>query len=97
VGSLPTTLGDAGWSLVDRLTRRRFATIGTSLMRVSLGAVAAVYYLVHWADRAYLFGPDAMWPYATFLGDVADRGAFSIYAWSSSEVWFEIIFHLGWP
>ncbi|MFF4591047.1 hypothetical protein [Streptomyces sp. NPDC001388] len=70
----------------DRLLRLRL-----------LGFVGLMYYLSHYGDRHYLFGPgaDAVLPHRLFVEQVQEKGSFSAYAWSTSEAWFEGVFHLG--
>jgi hypothetical protein len=56
-----------------------------------------MYYLSHYGDRSYLFGPgaDSVLPHRLFVEQIQEKGSFSLYAWSTSDVWFEAIFHLG--
>jgi hypothetical protein len=56
-----------------------------------------MYYLSHYSDRNYLFGPgsDAVLPHRIFVEQVQEKDSFSLYTWSTSDAWFEGVFHLG--
>ncbi|WP_405409038.1 hypothetical protein [Streptomyces decoyicus] len=54
-----------------------------------------MYYVSQYSDRRYLFGPDGLLPHKDFLDQLAQTGTFSLYSWTSSTVWFEIVFHAG--
>jgi len=80
------------WTLFAQLAEP-FSLIGPSLFRVLFALVVLYQLLINYAQRAYLFGPDGVWPYATFTGELAVGGSFSLYAWSTSPMWFELVFH----
>ncbi|MGW4518932.1 hypothetical protein ACWEO4_45275 [Streptomyces sp. NPDC004393] len=63
--------------------------------RAVLGLVGLMFYISQYADRDYLFGPDAVLPWREFVAQLHNDGSFSLYAWSSSEAWFQLVFHLG--
>ncbi|MFF9376988.1 hypothetical protein ACF1BB_20915 [Streptomyces griseoluteus] len=54
-----------------------------------------MFYISQYADRDYLFGPDAILPWRNFVAQLHNEGSFSLYAWSSSGAWFQLVFHLG--
>ncbi|WP_097981064.1 HTTM domain-containing protein [Streptomyces sp. f150] len=78
-----------GWSSIP------VSVVGASGARVLLGFVGLMYYISQYGDRAFLFGPDGVLPWQEFTDRVAENGSFSLYAISSSEAWFQIIFHVG--
>ncbi|GAA2764102.1 hypothetical protein GCM10010103_31430 [Streptomyces paradoxus] len=82
---------------IDSAASRPVAALGVSGTRALLGFVGLMYYLSHYGDRSYLFGPgaDSVLPHHLFLDQIREKGSFSLYAWSTSEVWFEAVFHLG--
>lgn len=54
-----------------------------------------MFYVSQYGDRGFLFGPDSVLPWHEFTERVAANGSFSLYALSSSDAWFQVIFHLG--
>ncbi|MER7468629.1 HTTM domain-containing protein [Streptomyces sp. NPDC097981] len=54
-----------------------------------------MFYASQYGDRKYLFGPDSVLPWAEFVTKVHDNGTFSLYTLSSSDAWFEVVFHVG--
>lgn len=54
-----------------------------------------MFYVSQYADRNYLFGPKGALPWREFSDNIAKNESFSLYALSSSETWFQIMFHLG--
>ncbi|MEU3774301.1 HTTM domain-containing protein [Streptomyces sp. NPDC032472] len=54
-----------------------------------------MYYASQYGDRKYLFGPDGVLPWGEFITKVHDNDTFSLYTLSSSDVWFEVVFHIG--
>jgi antimicrobial peptide system SdpB family protein len=70
--------------------------VGASLFRLCAGLAVLIEYLINYSQRRYLFGPDGLFPYATFVAEVARSPRdFSVYAWSASPVYFEVCYHLG--
>jgi hypothetical protein len=69
--------------------------IGASVFRIVAGLTILYQYLMNYHQRHYLYGPDAIWPYATFLENLVETHSFSLYAISSSSPVFELVFHLG--
>lgn len=82
-------------STVDRWSSVPFGVVGVSGTRALLGFVGLMFYVSQYADRDYLFGPDAVLPWREFVAQVHSNGSFSLYAWSSSQAWFQLVFHLG--
>jgi hypothetical protein len=85
----------ARWqAFVDDAARPRCRT-GASVMRLVAGATILVQYLLNYEQRRYLYGPQGVWPFATFIADLRMRHGFSVYAWSASPLWFEVVYHLS--
>ncbi|MFE2583426.1 HTTM domain-containing protein [Streptomyces sp. NPDC059378] len=82
---------------IDSAASRPIAALGVSGTRALLGFVGLMYYVSHYSDRNYLFGPgaDSVLPHHLFIKEITEKGSFSLYAWSTSQAWFEVLFHLG--
>lgn len=80
--------------LVEQLSQPRYL-IGASLFRLLAGSAILIEYLINYAHRRYLFGPNGLWPYEAFLAEMSHSANFSLYAWSRSPVYFEAVYHLG--
>ncbi|KUL35615.1 hypothetical protein ADL22_26695 [Streptomyces sp. NRRL F-4489] len=80
---------------LDAAGTQSFSVLGVSGTRALLGFVGFMYYASQYGDRSYLFGPDGVLPWRTFISQLHDNGTFSLYAFSNSEAWFQAIFHLG--
>lgn len=63
--------------------------IGASLMRVSLGAWAVFFYLLHWKVRGLFWGPDGILPFEKFQ----ETGPLlNVFAVSRSPAYFEVMY-----
>lgn len=80
--------------VIDFTSRDRFL-IGASVFRIVAGLTILYQYLISYYQRHYLFGPDGVWPFDTFLESLAGTRSFSLYAVSRDPLAFEVIFHLG--
>lgn len=56
-----------------------------------------MFYVSQYADRDCLFGPDAVLPWREFVAQVHSNGSFGLYAWSSSQAWFQRVGLTGGP
>jgi antimicrobial peptide system SdpB family protein len=63
--------------------------IGAGIMRISVGAWAVFYYLLHWRFRAYLWGPDGVLPFEQFM---ELNETLSVFKFSRSEAHFQAIY-----
>lgn len=72
------------WSTEHRL-------VGLALWRVSTGLCLLYWYLSHYFNRWYLWGPNGVHPYADFVATTR----LSLYAVSESPWYFEALFHAG--
>ena len=66
----------------------RRAVIGAALMRASLGMALLYEYAFNYSHRYYLWGPDR-------ISQAFPMPALSPYAWSSSLLYFDLVFHAG--
>jgi hypothetical protein len=80
--------------VVEWASRERFL-VGASLLRIIAGLTILYQYLINYAQRHYLYGPDGVWPWDVFVDQRQVSGVFSLYAWSRSPLFFELMFHLG--
>lgn len=69
--------------------------IGASLLRVLAGCVILYQYVINYAQRHYLFGPDGVFGFSDFLAQQSSSGQFSLYHLSAAPIWFELIYHLS--
>lgn len=76
--------------LIDAATRPH-RVIGLSIWRVSTGLCLLYWYLAHYLNRHYLWGPHGVVPYSEFLA----WRQLSLYSLSASSIWFELVFHAG--
>lgn len=67
--------------------------VGASVFRIITGATLLYQFLAVYAQRAYLFGPDGVYPYDIFVANTNSGAGFSLYAWSSVQLWFELLYH----
>ncbi|WP_392893144.1 hypothetical protein [Streptomyces sp. LN699] len=81
--------------LLDKAGSHPYAVLGVSGTRLLLGFVGFMYYASQYGDRQYLFGPDGVLPWGGFVAKVHENDTFSLYTLSNSEVWFEVVFHVG--
>ena len=65
--------------------------IGASLTRISFGLCTLYLSLLHYRQRWYLWGPDAVWPQSEFASELPS----SLYALSDSPLVFDVLFHLS--
>jgi hypothetical protein len=78
---------------VDHLAQERWL-FGASVFRVIAGVAMLLEYVMNYGQRHYVFGPDAALAYDSFVAEAAHH-RFSLYAFSSSPAFFEVVFHLG--
>jgi antimicrobial peptide system SdpB family protein len=67
--------------------------LGAALFRVLFGSFVLYQLLINYTQRAWLFGPDGVYPFALFQRELAASHSFSLYAWSTSALWFELLYH----
>ncbi|SFJ53980.1 Vitamin K-dependent gamma-carboxylase [Halobacillus dabanensis] len=79
----------------DKLTNKKHMLIGTSILRISFGLLILYMYLIHYAQRRFLWGPNGMQSHDSLRDQMTLTSNFSLYQLSDSMVYFEVIFHLG--
>ncbi|MGW6603286.1 HTTM domain-containing protein [Streptomyces sp. NPDC055036] len=80
---------------IDGWASSPISVVGVSGTRVLLGFIGLMYYVSQYGDREFLFGPNAVLPWDEFTDRVAANDSFSLYTVSSSDAWFQVVFHLG--
>ena len=81
-------------AVVLKLSTRPSRLIGLSLLRVIVGVAGVVFYVSDYWDRQLLWGPGSYVSIHDSVGQM-ESGAFSMYTWSQSQVWFELLFNIG--
>ena len=71
------------------------ALVGASLLRFVVGLNILFIYLINYTQRQYLWGPEGIWPFQEFLEYLRTGRSFSLYQFSDSSLFFELVFHLG--
>ncbi|MDX3516196.1 HTTM domain-containing protein [Streptomyces caniscabiei] len=82
-------------ALIDSWSTHPRSILGVSGMRALLGFIGFMFYASQYGDRHYLFGPDSILPWRDFTEQLEQSGTFSLYAFSDSDAWFELTFHVG--
>ncbi|MFC7439892.1 hypothetical protein [Laceyella putida] len=84
---MPGKMNRSGW-FYDFFYKERFL-IGASLARIGFALVMLYYYLIHYHQRYFLWTKEGM------LGDQLSGFKWSLYALSTSTLYFDIIYHLS--
>ncbi|WP_406507977.1 HTTM domain-containing protein [Streptomyces sp. NBC_00212] len=82
-------------SAIDKWSTVPISSVGVSGTRALLGFVGLMFYASQYSDRSYLFGPHGALPWQEFVDQIHENGSFSLYAVSTSGLWFQAVFHLG--
>ncbi|MEU7063849.1 hypothetical protein [Streptomyces sp. NPDC046161] len=75
-----------------RMASRKHRLIGIALLRIVIGLATVMYCLSDYGNRRFLWGPDSYNSIETAKAALSP-GSFSVYFFSHSTVWFEIVFH----
>ncbi len=78
-----------------RRLREPNSLIAAALFRIAIGFYMLTFYLVHFGQRAALWGPAAVYPYKTFAGALADDPRLALYALNGSAGWAEFLYWAG--
>jgi hypothetical protein len=70
----------------------RFLT-GARVFRIIAGVTLLYQLLAVYAQRGYLYGPDGVYPFDVFVANTDEGAGFSLYAWSSAPLYFELLYH----
>lgn len=76
--------------IIDFCTTEK-GLLGLSIWRVSTGLCLLYWYLSHYSNRHYIWGPNGVIPHEQF----AAQKILSLYRLSASPLYFEVVFHLG--
>ncbi|MDA5108508.1 hypothetical protein O3V59_09055 [Brevibacillus thermoruber] len=79
---------------LDWLYREEFL-IGASLARIGFGLIILYMYLIHYAQRYLLWSDGGLIDHDTYLAASMKDHAYSLYMFSPSLVYFDLIYHLG--
>lgn len=82
-------------AVADRTYSRRLSLTGAAALRLALGLNLLYQYALHYSDRMTIWGPDGISPWNDFQEVLRETSSWSLYASSSSELWFELVFHAG--
>lgn len=90
----------------DKATRRPVGRHQTAAVRIGFSLSWLFFLLREWPHREQLYGPTGPWSWHLARQLLAGNHAFSVLAWSDSEIWFEfvylaaigssLLFLLGW-
>jgi len=68
---------------------------GVALLRVGLSAVVLAIYVMHFAQRAFLWGSDGAYPTSLFLSVLRAQRSFSLYAFSDAPTYQLLVYVAG--
>lgn len=80
-------------ALLLRLSVREHRLIGLALLRVVIGFATVLYCLSDYDRREFFWGPHAYYSAEVAHQQLPSWG-FSLFLWSDSEIWFQLLFHL---
>lgn len=80
---------------LDRLATGRRRLIGLSVARIGIGAATLYTYLTNLPFREALWGPHGDWPFSDMQNTISHFWIFSVYAFSHSDLWFQLMFFTG--
>jgi len=90
-----TLLAWADKSLM-RFSQRETRLIGLSLLRIVMGVATILFYLSDYGNREFFWGPDSYDSHAVASSPgILPRGLFSLFFFSNSQLWFELVFNVG--
>lgn len=81
--------------LYAKLTSSKYFLIGSSLTRISFGLLILYFYLIHYSQRHFLWGPNGLQPHNQLQEQLGATNNISLYQFSDSPLFFELIFHIG--
>ena len=91
---LREAIGNKSTIVLERVSGRRYALYGLSVVRIGYGLVLIGILLINYQDRRLLWGPESPWTYEIFRDTPRDLGGLSLYQISGSGIWFELVYHL---
>lgn len=78
-----------------RRLREPNSLIAAALFRIAIAFYVLAFYLVHFGQRAALWGPAGVYPYKTFMSALAEDPRLSLYALNGSAGWAELLYWAG--
>jgi hypothetical protein len=75
-----------------RLASRKHRLIGLALLRIVIGLGTVLFCLADYGNRQFLWGPTSFHS-PQVARDFLPRAGFSLFLWSDSQLWFELLFH----
>ena len=78
-----------------RVTGTALGPYQTAVVRIGFAVTWLAFLLREWPHRHRLYGPDSTWSFELGERLLDSNHAFSVLMWSSSNVWFECIYHLA--
>lgn len=87
-------LAGRGWELLERVSGVRYGLYGLAVLRIGYGLVLLAHLLVNYVDRRVLWGPESPWTPKLLKEDLAGDETFSVFAFSDSGPYFEVVYHL---
>ena len=83
------------FSRLIALNQKKHMLVGASLIRIAFGFIILYNYAINYFQRHFLWGANGVIGFnATPVEDIP-LSAFSLYNFSSSTVYFDVVFHLG--
>jgi hypothetical protein len=79
--------------VLKKITGRRHGLYGLAVVRIGYGLTLLGILFVNYRDRRLLWGPESPWTTDLLATEIAERGSFSLFALSSSALWFELLYH----
>ncbi|NEC84610.1 HTTM domain-containing protein [Streptomyces sp. SID12501] len=80
---------------IGRVTETALGPYQTAVVRIGFSATWLLFLLREFPHRQELYGPDGPWSWDLAQQLIADNGAFTVLMWSSSQVWFELVYVLA--
>ncbi|WP_016906237.1 HTTM domain-containing protein [Streptomyces xiaopingdaonensis] len=78
-----------------RVTGSVLGPYQTAVVRIGFGTTWLFFLLREWPHRRRLYGPDSTWSFELGERLLDSNHAFSVLMWSSSQLWFELVYHLA--
>ncbi|SMO77144.1 DCC1-like thiol-disulfide oxidoreductase family protein [Melghirimyces algeriensis] len=81
--------------MLKEVNKKKQMLMGASILRISFGLLILYFYLIHYSQRYFLWGPQGMIQHKDFLTELSLSSKISLYQFSDSVAYFDVIFHLG--
>ncbi|HDR7695601.1 HTTM domain-containing protein [Bacillus sp. CH_48] len=77
------------------LNQKKHMLIGASLIRIAFGFIILYNYTIHYSQRYFLWGSNGLMSMGNLSPEERFFNNFSLYSLSTSNLYFNIIYHLG--